>query len=161
MPWNNIWDPGEGTIAAMERENQHYMVAQQRAMRQAMADAARRETQEQLHYERRRSDPEYQHYLYPPPRRTRNEADIVAIINEFSTAFNHGIRELVVSDQVYQQLIDYFNNQVRIRNEPADKYRGKQFLTINTAGGPMKIMSESHKESFRKIDFDAYLEDVE
>jgi hypothetical protein len=85
----------------------------------------------------------------------RND-DFLQLLNEFSYAFQHGIREVVVEVHIFQRLYEHLATRARLFHNPAP---GVTHLVVATAGGYIKIVCEG-KQNPTIDDFDRYMEDV-
>lgn len=169
MPWNTlgIWtndeDADEGRQYARyqaELEQQERMAAMQHARQQQMYDHYQYREEQTL-----RNQPIGQAYngghaqqqgyirqeVRPP------EPNFLAILTEFNTAFQYGIREIVVVERVFHELMQYVHRQQRYMDRP-EAFTGDH-LILNMNDGPMKIIKEGAK-SFKDIDFDRYMEEI-
>lgn len=88
----------------------------------------------------------------PPPIRG---GDLVGILDEFNTAFQHGIREVIVDQRVYFELVRFINLTY---NTPLGAIGNH--LQIATAGGRLTVRPDGPKMPTAE-DFDRYMECVE
>lgn len=93
-------------------------------------------------------------YMQARQQRVRFDVDNFAgLLDEFNTAFQHGIREVIVDLHTYLALLNHFNRYT-------DQNRGALHLRIATAGGNLTVRPEGPKMPTGE-DFDRYMEDVD
>lgn len=180
MPWNplGIWTNAEDAdearqyaryqaeMQAQETQEQRNRVIQEAAMQQPMARLA---NMNQPAFGRQENVGLAQQGYADNPwgaqaglaarqeQRHHEPPNWLGVLEEFNDAFQNGIKEIVLAEHIYYELMQYFNRQRRYID--ALEHPVGDHLILNTAGGIMKIIKEGDI-SFKDIDFDKYMEEI-
>jgi hypothetical protein len=81
----------------------------------------------------------------------------IDLLEEFNMAFKQGIREVVVTERIYQELMTHL---VRINPGTIYNSQNMNILTLNVSSGRLTIRKEGDR-SFSSDDFDKYMEEID